>query len=255
MSHDHIGVPRFIENGFSINKKVYCYNLKINKCFKTSTDRLGTKKDYFSKEVETDLLANGIESDFTDFYKLFCETTDDDEKVNILNSNKELVTQFISFMFFRSINSLNLANENCLSSKIIGEMDHSEFLKISSIIKLNPLKMIGDNYKFYPIINLSEIHFINNSIGLGIQQQLDKCFSFYIPLNIKVGILVSNSKIFENIDRIYIKSNDFADKLNKSICFTEKEIGNGFIFGENEVTLLPYIDIIKKLTECQTNNI
>lgn len=28
MSHDHIGIPKFIEKGFSNDGKVYCYNLK-----------------------------------------------------------------------------------------------------------------------------------------------------------------------------------------------------------------------------------
>lgn len=43
MSHDHVGVPKFIENGFSNDGKVYCYNLKVDKSYYDSINKLGTK--------------------------------------------------------------------------------------------------------------------------------------------------------------------------------------------------------------------
>ena len=33
MSHDHVGIPKFIEKGFSDKEKVYVYNLMSDKVY------------------------------------------------------------------------------------------------------------------------------------------------------------------------------------------------------------------------------
>lgn len=102
MHHDYVGIPKFIQRGFSKDGKAYCYNLIKNKSYWTSIDRLGTEGNYFDDDVETDLLANGVESQFSVFYNKFCGTTDTNCMINLLKANKEMVTQFFSFMFSRA---------------------------------------------------------------------------------------------------------------------------------------------------------
>lgn len=51
MSHDHVGVPKFIKS-FSIDDRVFCYNLKIDRFYGCSIDRLGTKNNYYDEDVE-----------------------------------------------------------------------------------------------------------------------------------------------------------------------------------------------------------
>ena len=36
MSHDHIGIPKFLEQGFANDGKVYCYDLVRDKGYQTS---------------------------------------------------------------------------------------------------------------------------------------------------------------------------------------------------------------------------
>lgn len=31
MSHDHVGIPKFLEQGFANREKVFCYNLFVTK--------------------------------------------------------------------------------------------------------------------------------------------------------------------------------------------------------------------------------
>ena len=36
MSHDHIGIPKFLEQGFANGEKVFCYDLVRDKGYQTS---------------------------------------------------------------------------------------------------------------------------------------------------------------------------------------------------------------------------
>ena len=238
MSHDHIGIPKFIEKGFSNNEKVYCYDLLNDKVYQTSIDRLGTKNNYYDKDVEKELLAKKIEYQFSLFYNDFCGTTDLDSMVSILKGNIKLVEQFFSFMFARSRKTLDIVNKNSLSSKELGNLSHSEFLKLNLGIQKNPLEMMGNEYQFYPLINFSSKIFINNSVGFCAikSKNNNSIIAFFIPLNFRVGIFITNDDNFKNSNSIIIRPDetDKVDFLNNKICITEKEIGNGFIFGDNK---------------------
>lgn len=249
MSHDHVGVPKFIENGFSNDGKVYCYNLKVDKSYYDSINKLGTKNNYYEDDVEKELLAQGVELQFSLFYNDFCGTTDPNQMSKILSSNINLVEQFFSFMFMRSIKTLDIINKNSLSSKLLGDLNHSELLRLHSKLQTNPFKMIGDNYRFYPLVNLTSIHLINNSVGFGLLINSNHEISFFIPLNIRVGILITNETTLKDSDFTYIGPNgtNKTDLLNKRICYAEKVIGNGFIFGDNKELVASYIDFIKQL--------
>mgnify|MGYP004477902887 CR=1 FL=1 len=71
--------------------------------------------------------------------------------------------------------------------------------------------------------------------------------SFFIHLNFRVGILITNEKTLKDSDFTYIEPNETnkADLLNKIICNTEKVSGNGFIFGDSKEVIVPYISFIK----------
>lgn len=169
--------------------------------------------------------------------------------IKILNNNIKLVEQFFSFMFMRSITTLNEINDKSETSKLFGEIDHSELLRINSEINVNPFKIIGDEYSFYPLINFSNTHFINNSIGFGFLINKEKKISIFIPLNFKIGLLITNNQEIEKSEMTYIESNEDekVHRMNKVICRTEKVIGNGFIFGDVKELVISYINFIKNL--------
>lgn len=249
MSHDHIGIPKFIEKGFSNDGKVYCYNLKKDKHYFDLINKLGTKNNYYDEDVEKNLLAQGVELQFSLFYNDFCKANDSETMIKILNNNIKLVEQFFSFMFMRSITTLNEINDKSETSKLFGEIDHSELLRINSEINVNPFKIIGDEYSFYPLINFSDTHFINNSIGFGFLINKEKKISIFIPLNFKIGLLITNNQEIEKSEMTYIESNEDekVHRMNKVICRTEKVIGNGFIFGDVKELVISYINFIKNL--------
>lgn len=64
MSHDHIGIPRFIQNGFSDNGRVFVYDLIRDKQYSSSIDILGTKNNYYDEDVEKKILSSGVETQF-----------------------------------------------------------------------------------------------------------------------------------------------------------------------------------------------
>lgn len=249
MHHDHIGIPKFIERGFSNNGKVYCYDLHQDKVYGTNIDRLGTKNNYYEDDVEKKLLAEGVEKEFSNFYNDFCGTINTDALINILNANTELVTQFFSFMFTRAKKTLETVNKESITSQLFGDLSHSDLLRVQSIINTNPLGIIGDNYKFFPLINFSNEHFINNSLGFGIMINKDKEISIVILLNRRLGILVSNNQEFGDSELFYIEPEGYkkAITINNCICKLEKNLGNGFIFGESKEIVEKYTEYIKKL--------
>lgn len=239
MSHDHIGVPRFIEEGFSNSGRVYCYNLAIDKIYPTNTERLGTKNNYYEEDVEKDLLAQDVEHQFSLFYKDFCSTCDPDVMVKILNLNQQLVKEFLSFMCMRSKKVLDEINANSFSSLLLGNLSHSRLLRINSFLKVDFLKMIENKHSYHPLINCSKTHLINNSVGYGITLLGGKVNSFYMPLNYRVEILVTSDSETQNGDMIWIMPSEdkVAMRLNRSICVTEKVLGNGFIFSDDRKLL------------------
>lgn len=244
MSHDHIGIPKFIQKGFSIDNKTNVYNIKENKSYITSVDRLGTEKDYYDEEVETKILAKGVEYQFSEFYHQFCSIKEYECLKNLVDSNVKLLEQFFSFMFLRAKKALEQVKQNCLFTILFGEMTHSLLLKIQSNINTNPLSIIGDKYSFYPLINFSDTLFINNSIGFGILINESKEYSFVIPFNTKRGIIISGNTNLPNTDLFYISSaaEEKADAINKCIIRTEKVLGNGFFFGTKKSKIEEYIE-------------
>lgn len=251
MSHDHVGIPKFIEKGFSNDGKVYCYNLKRDKQYFDSVEKLGTKNNYYDKDVEKEILAQHVEQPFSVFYKKFCNTDDSETIIKILNDNIKLVEKFFSFMFLRSRTTLNEINNMSLASRVCGELDPSELLRINNEIKFNAFKIIGEEYRFYPLLNFSNTHFINNSIGFGKLETKEKKRSIFIPLNLKKGILITNSQDIDKsrMDIIALYKDEDVHHMNKVICRTEKEFGNGFVFGDTKELIDSYIDYIKKLKD------
>lgn len=239
MSHDHVGVPRFIEGGFSNNGRVYCYNLITDKIYPTNVERLGTENNYYEPDVEKELLAQSVEHPFSIFYNKFCSTCDPILMYKILDSNKQLVKKFISFMCLRSKQTLSRINETSYSSALFGNMSHSELLRINNLLNVDFLRMIDSGYSYHPLINFSKTHLINNSIGYGITEKDGKVTSFYVPLNIRVGIVImGNNWTQEKSVKVIGPDNDeIAKHLNRIICRIETELGNGFIFSDDRKLL------------------
>ena len=249
MANDHVGIPRFIEEGFANKKKVYKYDLIREKEYAESIDTLGTENNYYDEDVEKELLARRIENRFGLFYNNFCNATNLYEMRSMLNSNIKLVEKFFSFMFLRAKKILEIINKESITSKIFGNLDHSELLRIQTMINVNPLEIIGKEYYFFPLINRSDLLFINNSIGFGIIIDREGQKSIVIPLNNRIAIFISNDSKLNDYNYLYIEPErkEKADTINKSICTMEKEYGNGFIFGYSKELIIRYKDFINKV--------
>lgn len=117
--------------------------------------------------------------------------------------------------------------------------------------------MISNEYQFYLLINFSSKHFINNSVGFCAIENNNSISAFFIPLNIRVGIFITNNDYFKNSDYIIIKpdENSKADSINNKICITKKLIGNDFILGRDKDLVISCIDFIKKLKDYIFNKI
>lgn len=241
MAHDHVGIPRFIERGFSINDRTYVYNIEKHKIYQTNVDRLGTRNDYYEEYVEKEILKK-FEDEFSTFYNEYTKITDSNSLVVLLNQNKSIVEKYMSFMYFRSKKVLDDINKYSRSSKIFGELSHSSLLEINSEININPISILGDEYKILPVKNDSKLNFINNSIGYSIIAFAKKHIIFFIPLNSKLGIAITSiDKYLENSCLFIESSDDYTvNEINKATCRTEYEIGNGFIFGLDRQDVCQY---------------
>lgn len=232
MPNDHVGIPRFLEEGFAANGYVACFNFKSNKMLRTKAENLGVENDYYDSRVERGLLSDNLEKRFADFYHLFL-SSDPRSFPQIIADNRELIMQFFRFMFFRSKKILDLVNKESESSKTLGNMSHSEFLIIESFCKASPTDMLGDGFDIVAAINESERFFINNSLGFSIYSY-DKKANFFIPLNNKIGLGLKRKDIdFSNKDFGYFNG-EGVSQMNWFALSTEMEIGNGFVFGERE---------------------
>lgn len=249
MSNDHVGIPRFIQRGFADKNRVIKYDLIRDKQYSESIDTLGTEKEYYDDDVEKEILASGIENQFSLIYNSICNTKKPDEIKQILDSNTKLVENFFSFMFLRAKKSLELVNKESLTSKIFGDLSHSDLLRIQTRVKVNPLQIIGNTYYFYPLINFSNVLFINNSIGFGFMINKQKQISIILPFNTRVAILISNDNELKDSDSFYIAPDgtNKTDIINKSISKMEKEYGNGFIFGFRKEEIEKYKNFIKEV--------
>ncbi len=247
MAHDHVGIPKFIEKGFSNNNQVFVFDTIRNKRYPMSIDRLGTENDYYDEDVEKIILANGIEDNFSQLYNDFCGTQDIRTMKKILDLNVELVEQFFSFMYLRAKKTLEQINNESITTKIFGDLDHSELLRIQTVINTNPLKIIGEEYSFYPVINFSKRLFLDNSIGFGLMINKEKEYSFVIPLNARVAILISGNKELTDFDYLYIEStgDNKTNVINKCLVRMEKVLGNGFFFGCDEHLIDEYTNYYK----------
>lgn len=246
MSHNHVGIPRFIQNGFAYKNKVFVSDIVRNKIYQTSIDRLGTENNYYDEDVEK-VLASDIEANFSSFYNNFCNT-DPSSMKQILDSNVKLVERFLSFMYIRAKKTLSQINDESITAKAFGEISHSELLNIQSSININPLTICKD-YSFYPLINYSKKFFINNSIGFGMMAINENKYSFIIPLNIHVSILISGNMPHSYIDYYTIQPDrdNQVDAINKCIVRMEKILGNGFFFGRDEETIKEYTEFFKTI--------
>lgn len=145
MAHDHVAIPRFIEQGFSTNGKVFCYDLIHNKKYKHNIDRLGTENSYYDEHVEKEVLANGIENNFASFYKKFMMAKTLDEHWNLVDDNKDLIVKFFSFMFVRAKRTLEDINDKSIIAQIFGDFSHSTLLAIQNKLNMDPLKIIKED--------------------------------------------------------------------------------------------------------------
>ena len=102
MSNSHIGIPRFIQDGFANSGIAISYDTKLDRIRKSPIDKLGTAIDYYDEDVEKGLLANKVEAEFAKLYRDITSTTNLELIRFIVINNKELITQFFSFMYMRA---------------------------------------------------------------------------------------------------------------------------------------------------------
>lgn len=248
MSHDHIGIPRFLEQGFANGEKVFCYDLVRDKGYQTSITHLGTQNNYYDDDVEKTILADDVEADFAKFYNSFCGAKNHGEMYEALRSNIDSIRRFFRFMFMRSKKTLAIINERSIISQVCGDMDHSELLRIVNKTAIDPFIMTRSNYSIYLVENQSKEFFINNSVGFCIITVCNgKNNSIFIPLNNKLGLLASSDDYYKQTLFVVTADDIAVNSLNRRICINECQIGNDFIFGNNEQLLNPYISFTRNL--------
>lgn len=248
MSHDHIGIPRFLEQGFANDGKVYCHDLVRDKGYQALITRLGTQSNYYDDDVEKTILADDVEADFAEFYNSFCGSKSHKGMFWALWFNIATIKRFFRFMFMRSKKILAMINDRSVSSKVFGDMDHSELLRIAKDMIVDPFLLAGPMYSLYLVENQSKEFFINNSIGFCIITGCNgKNNSIFMPLNNKRGILVSSDDYYKQSLFVVFADDAEVNSLNRRICMNECQIGNDFIFGNNEQLLNPYIGFTRNL--------
>ena len=254
MSHDHIGIPRFIQEGFATSGIVASYDTALDIIRTSPISKLGTSVDYYDEDVEKDLLANKVEGEFSKLYHDITSTKDLGLIEKTIIGNKTLIAQFFSFMYMRAKKMVDTVNQNSLSSKIFGNVDHSELLRIQANIFVDPLKMIGEEYFILPVLNFSRTRFINNSLGIGALITNTKTILFYVPLNDRLGLIFCDKDYCGDSQFFYIWQDGeaTAKRLNNSIVQFEYEYGNGFLFGMNKSDLKDSIDYFRSMKEPAT---
>ena len=256
MSNDHVGIPRFIQEGFAISGKVASYDTKLDRIRISPISKLGTDINYYDEDVEKILLANKIEGEFSKFYHDITSTIDIAFIEQTINNNTKLITQFFSFMYLRAKKALDEVNKNSLSSKVFGNLDHSELLRIQAQILVNPLEMIGKEYKILALYNFSKINLINNSIGIGAMMTKAGKVAFFMPLNTRVGIVFCDDSFSGDSQSFYIQPDCDGDtkRLNDSMVQFEIGYGNGFLFGKNKADLNDSVELFRKMNKKNSNN-
>ena len=81
------------------------------------------------------------------------------------------------------------------------------------------------------MINTSNSFFVDNSIGFAIFLS-EKKVNFFIPLQTKIGLVIrQKDSTYINKDYGMISNDEDVLQMNKYLAITEKNSGNGFIFG------------------------
>lgn len=238
-SRDHVGIPKFIELGFAKNEQAFCFNFRNHQIYEINVKKLGVEKDYYTEDVEKDILANGIEKDFSEFYRKYIKTDVPFDKSNLIIANQKVIVNFFSFMFMRSKENKNFININSKASPLFGDLSHSELLKTNNELRIDCFKLLGDKYSLHPLINLSAMNFINNSVGWSLCTREGEV-SILVLLDTKNAILAS-AQHNNDFEPIYIFENQekMVLETNKWTRLTERTAGNGFIFGKekNDIAL------------------
>lgn len=246
MSHDHVGIPKFIQKKFSKNNQVYCYDYIRKKEYYVSIDRLGVEKNYYEKNVEINILSNDIENRFAPFFDKYLKNDNSQNKLIMLLENEKLVIEFLIFMIYRSKKYLSKINGESIINNTITPLNHSELLRYLNDEKV---KIIDNNSDFrcFHIINKTNEPFINNSIGFAFFKTRTNEEVYYMPLNLTEGLFITNvSDIICNVDGfIESESNLIIESLNEKISIYEKNNGNGFIFGYDMKSVQKYVNLFE----------
>ncbi len=247
---DHVGVAKFVMRGFSINNQVFCYNVLYSKSYKISVNKLGTINGYYDREVEQQLLANGIESGFASVYYQILGETNLERMCEITNENKITIQNYLSLMYSRSRVILKMVNDDRKFLEQFGVLTHSNLLVINKKLKNNFLRIIGEEYVIIPFKLLNcHAKIVNNSIGFGISINKHNKISIYFPFNSELLLLfvgVSNKPAYA-YRTISSDEESLVKMINEIMCFTEYFFGNGFIFGINQSTVQNCMELFKDI--------
>lgn len=234
--HSHIGVPKFIQKGFSKNNSVAKLDIANKKIYFESIDRLGTENNYYTDTIEKQVLAMGVEANFSSFITKL----KNEEKIyltqKIIKENINSILEFVKFAYARSKRVFNKVKNENVTTELFKDFSHSTFLGITSQIDCNPLQMLDDGITIFVVINETEKNFINNSVGFGYNVNKKNKFSFFwIPIETKKGIIIKTyeEKDLETTHYIADRLN-YVEQLNMIMFLTEKCLGNGFIFGQEK---------------------
>lgn len=229
--NSHVGIPKTLLNSYSDSHPLYVGDLNRNKIYLSTPDKIGIIKDYYNDEVEQ-MLSNNLETGLGSLIKTIKGMKKYSDIAKYLNKNHTIIEEFVKIQLQRSKKSLDSFNENSLTSKVYGELSHSDYLEmVFKVDNINMLSMIGGNL-FARVCVANEKHcFVTNSLGFYFIPNVEtkSIISIVIPYESKKAIYIERFREDEKPASHYYVPDSHILYLNK-LCYSfDKNVGNGLL--------------------------
>lgn len=238
--HSHVGIPKCLQLEFSNKEQIQVYDFARNKTYSCNCDRAGTENHYYDEETEK-ILSEKVESSLGVLIKELRACFNNVEFTNCLQRNTDVLEAFFKFQLQRSKKMLEGVNKKSISTKIFGDLSHSEMIKILDKSDANILNMLEGSLFALRIVCDDDLFLITNSLGFYCVLDNKKLKYFIIPLSNKDAICIQSGFDKENPYSHYTLDERHCDYLNKSCYEFEKALGNGYIYAKEKFELEKFL--------------
>lgn len=245
MSHhnSHVGIPKSLLSSYANGNKLFVANLQNNKIYASNPEKIGVVKDYYDDETEL-LLSNVLESSLGQLLNDIKIMDKSYEITNYLNSNHQVLENFIKIQLQRPKKSLELFNQHSLTAKVYGDLNPSEYLTlVSKVDNINMLSFIKGNLFARLCVASENSIFITNSLGFYFvpDKKNNSILSFVIPFEPKKAIYIEKFPEEHSDASHYLVPDPHILYLNKICAAFEKASGNGVLISTEKDILEGFI--------------